>query len=235
MQPTQVRDLQGLINEQNAALKPQTDLLNKDIAANDASGVAQIAGLDAKQKTAFGQIEQTAQDKGQFFSGFSPDAQAGYTAGTYLPALAELQSTIANTRSNLLGKKADLGKSAFDSAFQTREGDIKTANDWKRMTADQQFQREQTASTQAFQKAQAQLDRNAQASLASANRQAQADNNPTTDQFLVQSFAGYQPRSQEFANYTEREVIPSLKANYGLSQKDAAKLAYSYRKSVYGE
>lgn len=159
----QVRELNSLIKQQQDALKPQYDLINADIAANDKAGAAQEAGLQAKQTQAFGNIEQAAQDKGMFFSGFSPDEQANYTADTYLPALAQLQATIAQTRSNLLGKKADLGTKAFDTAFQTRESDIAAKRDWNKMTAQQQFEAKQAQIDRDFKANQAALDRAEQA------------------------------------------------------------------------
>lgn len=158
-----VRDLQALIQQQQDALKPQTDLIDSSISANDQSGAAQVAGLGAQKDTAFGQIVQGAQNKGMYFSGFTPDEEAKYTAGTYLPALAQLQSTIAQTRASLLGKKADLNKGAFDVATQQHENDLKTLNDWNQMTAQQQFQASQADKDRAFQAQQNLLKINADA------------------------------------------------------------------------
>jgi hypothetical protein len=145
-----VRDLQALIAEQTAALKPQQDIIDQSITSNDTSGAAQEAGLSAQKTTAFKDITQGAQNKGMYFSGFSPDEEAKYTAGTYLPALAQLQSTIAQTRASLLGKKADLNKGAFDVATQQHENDRKTLADWNAMTADQQFKASQADKDRAF-------------------------------------------------------------------------------------
>lgn len=140
MAPPQVRDLQALIAEQTAALQPQYQLIDQSVASNEQAGAAQEAGLSATKDKSFKNIEQTAQNKGMFFSGFSPAEQAEYTASTYLPALAQLQSTIASTRSNLLGKKAELGKGAFDAATNIRENDLQVLRAWEKMTAEQQFQ-----------------------------------------------------------------------------------------------
>lgn len=169
MQP-QVRELQSLIAEQNASLNPQYDLINSDIAANAQAGAAQEAGLEAKKKRAFGDIEQTASDKNMFFSGFSPDEQAGYTADTYLPALAQLQATIASTRSNLLGKKADLGSKAFDLAFQTREGDINAKRTWDAAETDRRWQEKQAETDRAFKASESAKDRAAAAAQAAQNK-----------------------------------------------------------------
>jgi len=168
--PPKVRELNSLVTEIGSSVKPQMDLINNDIAANDAAGAAQIAGLGARKDTAFKQIEQTAQDKGQFFSGFSPNEQATYTAGTYLPALAQLQQTIAQTRSGLLGKKADINKGVFDKAFATRQGDIGSMNDWNKMNQQQQFQARQDILQRDFQAKESARDRAASAANAAASR-----------------------------------------------------------------
>ncbi len=178
MQPN-VRDLQALIAEQQQAVAPQQMLLDQDIQRNDTSGAAQVAGLDASKKQAFGEIEQAAQNKGMFFSGFSPDQQAKYTGGTYLTALAQLQSTIANTRSNIMGKKADLNTDVFKSATGMRENDIATLASWNKMTAEQQFSASQADKDRVFRAQQAEADRRAATSNAAAGRAASASNAPT--------------------------------------------------------
>lgn len=163
----QVRELQSLIAEQNAALTPQYDLINNDIAANDRAGTAQEAGLEAKKNRAFKQIGQASQDRGMFFSGFTPNEEAEYNAGTYLPQLAQLQATIASTRSNLLGKKADLGTKAFDTAFQTREGDVAAKRTWDATETDRRWQEQQAAQDRAFKANESTKDRAAAAAQAS--------------------------------------------------------------------
>lgn len=219
---TQVRDLQKLIAEQQAAVSPQQALIDEQIAANAASGTAQEAGLRAQQQEAFGNIEQGAQNNGMFFSGFSPAEQARYTSTSFLPKMAELQQTIAAGRANLMGKKADLNTSVFDKATAMRENDLKTVNEWNQMTAQQQFNASEADKDRAF-----------KAQQSAADRDAAVDNKPTTDQFLVQAFSGYDPATMQ--NYTEREVIPALMANYGIDKNAAAALAYSYRKSNYNQ
>lgn len=135
MAPPAVADLSTLINQYQTALKPQSDQLDTQIAANDASGVTQAQGLDAKKTQAFGDITQSANDRGGYFSGFSPDAQAKYTAGTYLPALAQLQDTIATTRGALLGKKADLSSSANTSALGELNNEKSAYQQWQQEQA----------------------------------------------------------------------------------------------------
>jgi hypothetical protein len=166
--PPKVRELNSLVTEIGSSVKPQMDLINNDIAANDAAGAAQIAGLGARKDTAFKQIEQTAQDKGQFFSGFSPNEQATYTAGTYLPALAQLQQTIAQTRSGLLGKKADINKGVFNQAFQTREGDVNKQFQYQTAQEERAFQADQANIARQFEAGENAKARAAQRSAAAA-------------------------------------------------------------------
>lgn len=172
--PPQVRDLQALIAEQTASLKPQYDLIEGDIASNATAGAAQEIGLGAKKDKAFKQIGQSSQDKGMFFSGFTPNEEAEYTAGTYLPALAQLQATIASTRSSLLGKKAELGKSAFDTATNIREGDIQAERSWTAAERQRAFQAEQDRIQREAQAAEAEKNRQFEAKQNAANRSASA-------------------------------------------------------------
>lgn len=185
----QVRDLQSLIAEQTKSLQPQYDLIQGDIASNEVSGKAQVEGLGARKDSAFGEITQGAQDKGMFFSGFSPSEQAKYTAGTYLPALAQLQSTIASTRSNLLGKKAELGKSAFDTATNIREGDIQAKNSWDAAERQRAFQAEQDRIQREAQAAEAAKDRSFQAGQGAANRAASASSGPSNQELFASELA----------------------------------------------
>lgn len=181
MQP-QVRDLQSLIAEQSQAIQPQNQLIDQSIAANDTSGQAQIQGLDATKTTVFKGINQEAQNKGMFFSGFTPNEEATYTAGTYLPALAQLQSTIAQTRSNLLGKKADLASSVFDKATTMREGDVNRLDEWNKRETQNAWQMQQDAAQRAFTADQNAKDRSAAMAQAAASTAAKK---PSPDEVLT--------------------------------------------------
>lgn len=174
-----VRKINSLISEIGKSVQPQKALIDADIQSNQRAGDAQIAGLGAQQQQVFGQIEQAASDKGMLFSGFSPDQQAQYTATTYLPALANLQATISQTRSNLMGKKADLDTNVFNKAFDTREGDISRRFQFTERVEGQKFQTserkagqkfsaQQAAQERAFKAAESQRDRSAAAANAAA-------------------------------------------------------------------
>lgn len=138
-----VRDLNALVNEIGVAYKPQYQTIDKDVAFNEQSGAAATAGLQAQQQQAFGGIEQAAQNKGMFFSGFSPSEQANYTSTVYLPKLAELNQTIAQTRNQLLGRKAELDTDIRNKAFATREQDTAALRDWQQRQEQMRFEVEQ--------------------------------------------------------------------------------------------
>lgn len=170
-----VDDLQTLINQYKTALAPQQQVLDSQITANDTSGQQQIQGLDAQKTTAFKGITQAANDRGGYFSGFTPDQEATYTAGTYLPALAQLQGTIASTRASLLGKKADLDTQANTSAIDTRNNQMSALQVWQNQQdqlaaqaaeaeRQRQFTAQQQAAQNAFTASQNAADRSAKAS-----------------------------------------------------------------------
>lgn len=225
MQP-QVRNLQDLIKTQQDALQPQYSLIDQSIAANDTSGTAQVAGLEAKKTQAFGDITQAANDRGGYFSGYTPHEQATYTAGTYLPALAQLQSTIAQTRMGLLGKKADLGTKAFDTAYASQENDRQILADWEKMTAEQQFNASEADKTRVFTAQQNAADR--------ATTLAGKQPDIPAAQFVSQEFFGYDPKNSDHQGLAE-DIMYQLMTQYKMSEKAAAGLVYPYRKQQFGQ
>lgn len=133
----------------------------------------------------------------------------------------------ASNRSNLIssGQQQKIGnlKDLLSVATQ------KEAQQRAQAEADRQYQ----LAMQQFQESQRQF----QQSLAAQKSSAAASSAlPSTQAALVSLFKGYKPAKEGgSAFYTEREVIPTLQATYGLSKDAAAKLAYSYRKQVFGE
>lgn len=175
-----VRNLNNLITEIGQSVAPQKALIDADIASAQTAGEAQIAGMDATKDRTFGQIEQRASDKGMLFSGFSPDAQAEYTATSYLPALANLQAQIAQTRTQLLGKKADLDTNVFNQAFQTREGDVSRKFTYDQAKEDRKFQANQAKIQRKFTEAQNEKDRAHARAMQAAQARASAPQGPST-------------------------------------------------------
>jgi len=136
----------------------------------------------------------------------------------------------ASNRSNLIstGQQQKIGnlKDLLSVATQ------KEAAARAQAEADRQYQ----LAMQQFQESQRQF--NAQMSLSRQSLAQSGSSNalPSTQAALVSLFKGYKPAKEGgSAWYTEREVIPTLQATYGLSKDAAAKLAYNYRKQVFGE
>lgn len=112
-----VLNLQDTISQLRAAQQGNYDTLDqqgRDLTTNEAS---QTAGLAAKKDQAFGNITNNANTRGALFSGFTPDAQAKYTSATYLPALANLQRAITDSRTSLNGKRNALDSSISGEAI----------------------------------------------------------------------------------------------------------------------
>lgn len=174
-----VQNLQDLIAELGKSVDPQKALIDQSIVANTNAGAAQEQGLAANKDTSFKQIDQNAQNKGMYFSGFSPDEQAKYTAGTYLPALANLQATIAGTRASLLGKKADLDTDIYQKAFSTRENQTNQKNAYEQEQERRVWEAEQARIQRDAAAAEAEKDRRAAASNAAASRSASNPALPT--------------------------------------------------------
>lgn len=169
-----VRELNSLIAELGQSILPQKQLIDADIARTEMSGAAQEAGLGAAKDKEFKGIGQRAQNKGMFFSGFAPNEEAEYTGGTYLPALAALQATIAQTRSSLLGKKADLDADIFGKAFQTRENDINAKNTWESEQERRAWEADQARIERESRAAEAEKDRRASLAAAASKSSASA-------------------------------------------------------------
>lgn len=168
-----VRNLNTLVSEIGKSVQGQKSLIDADIAANARAGEAQEMGLAAQAQQAYADIDQRAQDKGMFFSGFSPTEQAQYNSSTYLPALANLQATIAQTRSALMGKKADLDTNVFNKAFDTREGDVNRRFQYTERVAGQQFSSSEAEKARQFEARENAATRAAQAAQSAANRAAE--------------------------------------------------------------
>ena len=230
-----VRDLNALVGEIGQAYQPQYQTIDKDVAFNEQSGVAATAGLEAQQRQAFKGIEQQAINKGMYFSGFSPDAQANYTSTVYLPKLVELNKTIAQTRNQLLGRKAELDTDIRNKAFATRESDLGALRTYEQQQQQRAWEAEQARIKMEFDARQAAADRAASARASAAKSQA-ARPAQSMNAALEKLFYGYKPASQGGErDLTEKTIIPALMEEYGVTAGTASNLAYQYRKQKFGE
>lgn len=147
-----VQSLQDLVGQYTAAEAPEEQQITNEISSNDSSGQAQVEGLNTDENNAFSKIAGEANARGATFSGFTPNDEASYVGGTYLPALAKLQTTIAATRNSLLGQTATLNTSANTDALdeqKTEQSALDTYNeDEAEQEAENQRTQEQIAATE---------------------------------------------------------------------------------------
>lgn len=146
-----VQALNDLVSQYTTAQAPQQAQLDSEESQNETSGGTQQSGIDAAKTAAFGQITNTANARGATFSGFTPNAEAGYIGGTYLPALAKLQTAIATTRNTIAGNKAALTSTANANALNEQKTEQAALDTWNQnqaaMQAEEQRQQEAEAAT----------------------------------------------------------------------------------------
>lgn len=130
--------LSDILSELDAGYAPSKQLINQQIDALPDQEASQQAGLDATQQQAFTGITNSARDKGIGFSGIPISEQATYTGGTYLPAVANLKTSINNQKTSLLG--------ALNS---TNQDELNAALGQQNTEAAQDFQTQQAAAANA--------------------------------------------------------------------------------------
>lgn len=144
-----VQNLQDIVSQYTAAQAPQSQAIDNAINANDQSGTTATQGINDAKDTAFTGIQDKANQNGMYFSGFTPSQEASYVGGTYLPALANLQKSIADTRNTLLGQKAALQASANTDALNTEDSQQKALDAWNLQQSSQAANAQDTAAKNA--------------------------------------------------------------------------------------
>lgn len=230
-----VQSVNDIINELKPATQGQSDLIDQQISQNDAYGQTQIAALDAKKTKGFADIEQNAQNKGMYFSGFSPDQQASYLSDTYLPAVASVQKSILDTRNSLLGQKNSLFSDLFGKAYDTNQTQQGRLFDYNQQQDSFAFQSSEAEKDRAFQAQQAA----AAAAVKYATSGSGSSSKAATDsaKFGLQDdiVAAFSQAGSKDKNYTERVVLPQLYSAYADLGNDAVnKAVYQYRKNALG-
>ena len=203
-----VQNLNDVVSSITAANQPTLANLDQQDADITNSATASTAGINADKDTAFGQITQQAGNRGALFSGFTPDAQAKYTASTYLPALAKLQQTITDSRTALAGQKATLLSGINTQANNQVQSEQSALQQW-------QDQQDATAA------ANAQAEKTLQEQEAFTSSQSQS------------SYAQQQKLQQEAEAASASQQAASIKATSANSAADrAATLAAASAKTA---
>ncbi len=164
-----VLNLQDTIAQLRAAQQGNYDTLNQQDNNLTTNATNQTAGLAAKKDQAFGDITNNANTRGALFSGFTPDAQAKYTSATYLPALANLQKAITDSRTAIQGQRNSLDSNISSEAIKQVEGSKTAFQQWQDAQDAAATAARTHASDQAFTAGQNTLDRANARSVAGIN------------------------------------------------------------------
>jgi len=126
------QSLSDIVSSLDAAYAPSRQLIQQQVDALPAAADAQIQGLQGQQSQAFNDITNGARDRGIGFSGIPLSEQAKYTAGTFLPAVANVRASQNSQKTSLLDALNNIG---IDQQ--------KTALGVQQQQEQQDFQREQ--------------------------------------------------------------------------------------------
>lgn len=133
MQPTFQAAPVPTFDQANASLgkiyDPQTSLVNQQLADLPNQERINMSALDQAKTNAFADITTGANAKGMLFSGFPINSQARYVGEKYLPAAANLKSTLTSARYGLLGTLNKLNADRFNQAQDIITKGQQAAND----------------------------------------------------------------------------------------------------------
>jgi hypothetical protein len=114
--------IDDILKELDAGYNPQRQAINDRITQLQPQADAQVAGLKQEQQNAFGDITNGARDRGIGFSGIPIAEQAKYTGSTFLPAVANVQSTLNTAKSSLYDNLNNINLDQRKTAYSIRDG-----------------------------------------------------------------------------------------------------------------
>ena len=172
-----VQSLGDIMQELQPAVQGQVDVINAQKEANAGVYEAQRAGLDATKTREFNTINTQATGRGMTFSGIPLNEQAEYLSTKYLPGV---QASHAQQNADSLAydrEAADLNANVFNRAFDWRNQQILTLNDWNKMLAGQEWQTGEREAGQKWQSGENLLNRQHQTSERVAGQEWQSGEN----------------------------------------------------------
>lgn len=146
-----VQALDQIMAELQPSVQGQVDVINQQKAASAGIYDAQRAGLDAQKVKGFNDINTQATGRGMAFSGIPLNEQADYLSTKYLPGV---QAANAQQNMDALAydrQSADLNANIFNRAFDWRNQQVLTLNDWNKMLAGQEFSKSERLDSQNWQ------------------------------------------------------------------------------------
>ena len=172
-----VQSLGDIMQELQPAVQGQVDVINAQKEANAGVYEAQRAGLDATKTREFNTINTQATGRGMTFSGIPLNEQAEYLSTKYLPGV---QASHAQQNADSLAydrQSADLNANVFNRAFDWRNQQTLTLNDWNKMLAGQEWQTGEREAGQQWQSGENVLNRTHQTSERVAGQDWQSGEN----------------------------------------------------------
>ena len=189
-----VQALDQIMAELQPSVQGQVDVINQQKAASAGIYDAQRAGLDAQKVKGFNDINTQATGRGMAFSGIPLNEQAEYLSTKYLPGI---QAANAQQNMDALAydrQAADLNANIFNRAFDWRNQQVLTLNDWNKMLAGQDFSRSEREAGQAWQSGENVLNRNFQTSERVAGQNWQTSERKDSQSFT----AGENQKERDF-------------------------------------
>lgn len=187
--------IDDILKELDAGYNPQRQAINDQIAQLQPQADQQIQGLKAQQSNAFNDITNGARDRGMGFSGIPIDEQAKYTAGTFLPAVANVQQSVNTTKNSLLDSLNNVNLDQRKTAYGIQNN-------------------QQTLEQQAAQAAQARADALAAQKAANAGASGLAGLFGNTAQPKAAPAASYQQRADKGYNFQDHNGKAISAAQY---------------------
>lgn len=142
--------LEQVLSSLNSVYQPQIDSINQQSAALPAQYDAQAKGLAAQQQDAFGSILDGARSRGLGFSGIPLADQAKYTASTYMPALANLQTAQTNQRTSLTDSLNKINQDKYNQGQSIYQYQTTLEEQQRQFDAQQAAQARAAAAASAF-------------------------------------------------------------------------------------
>lgn len=220
MATPQVQSLAQIMTDLDPGLAPSRDAIAKSQALLPQKYAAQKSALIAERGQGFNTINNQATGRGGSFSGIPIDEQATYLSTKFLPGMQAADTQMNEDSLALERESAGLYKDVYNNAFNTRNQQQGTLDNWNLEQARMEAQARENA-----------LDRSASAA-------ARADDNrePTQEEYLRDAFEDSAYASMANGEdwlqnqSTEKSgVIGQLAQRYFSGDADAAR-AYVYNK-----
>jgi hypothetical protein len=118
------QDIQSILQELDAGYNPQRQAINDQIAQLQPQADAQVQGLNQQKDSAYRDISRSAADRGMYFSSIPSQDQSDYVQKTYVPALAQVQTSLNSTKSSLLDSLNNVNLDQRKTAYGIRDAQL---------------------------------------------------------------------------------------------------------------